>query len=93
MMVLQFCKWLLQLPLVNFLRSRPRWDVSKHYSGFTTMPNIAESKKSMSRLLDNDIVSAANVLVTTFWIFLLPQAKGLMGHLMFCSMFLWVATK
>ena len=39
-----------------------------------------------------EVVSADNVLVTTFWIFLLPQVKGLIGHWELLLISSWVPT-
>ena len=43
-----------------------------------------------SSTLFRDTVSAANVLVTTLWIFLQPQARGDTGQDTFSLMSLWV---
>ena len=40
----------------------------------------------------NEAVSAANVLVTTRWIFLEPHAIGLIWHVWFCAMLSCAAT-
>ena len=39
-----------------------------------------------------EIVSAERVLVTTFWIFLLPHISGLIGHSTFLAIFWCVPT-
>ena len=70
------------------------WMVSGFCHGMAGLSNQAQYTRihvSWSSVVDKADVSADKVLVTTRWIFLVPQDSGLITHDLFWAMSLWVA--